>query len=67
MADSTPTMTHEQCEEYENVLIHDDGLILMVYLVNASDSDVTIQSADGVSFNLHRKNLEVGTGAFPGS
>jgi len=39
----------------------------MIYLVNASDSDVTIQSADAVLFNLHRKNLEVGTGAFPGS
>jgi hypothetical protein len=67
MADSTPTMTHEQCEQYENVLVHDDGLISMICLVNASDSDVTIQSADGVFFNLHCKNLEVGTGAFPGS
>ncbi|KAF9478262.1 hypothetical protein BDN70DRAFT_880225 [Pholiota conissans] len=30
-----------------------------------SDSDVTIQSSDGILFKLHRRNLEFGTGAFP--
>ncbi|PPQ72748.1 hypothetical protein CVT26_003028 [Gymnopilus dilepis] len=31
-----------------------------------SDADVAFQSSDGVLFRLHRKNLEVMTGAFPG-
>ncbi|KAF8967470.1 hypothetical protein BDZ97DRAFT_522906 [Flammula alnicola] len=34
---------------------------------NPSDADVTFQSSDGVTFNLHRKNLEAHTGAFPGA
>jgi len=34
---------------------------------NASDADVTIKSSDGVLFHLHRKNLEMATGAFPGA
>ncbi|KAF8956957.1 hypothetical protein BDZ97DRAFT_1670745, partial [Flammula alnicola] len=31
------------------------------------ESDLTIQSIDGVLFKVHRKNLELGTGAFPPS
>ncbi|PPQ72752.1 hypothetical protein CVT26_003032 [Gymnopilus dilepis] len=33
---------------------------------NANDSDLKVQSSDGVLFLIHRKNLEVNTGAFPG-
>jgi len=30
-----------------------------------TDTDIVIRSSDNVVFNLHRKNLEVHTGAFP--
>ncbi|KAF8877838.1 hypothetical protein CPB84DRAFT_355279 [Gymnopilus junonius] len=36
-------------------------------LVNSSNADITIQSSDNVLFRLHRQNLAVTTGAFPGS
>ncbi|KAF9458524.1 hypothetical protein BDZ94DRAFT_1313212 [Collybia nuda] len=36
-------------------------------LFNSSDADVVFRSADNVLFNIHRKNLEVATGAFPPS
>ncbi|CAA7269257.1 unnamed protein product [Cyclocybe aegerita] len=34
---------------------------------NAADADVVFQSPDGVQFRVHRRNLEIVTGAFPGS
>ncbi|KAF9458523.1 hypothetical protein BDZ94DRAFT_1173489 [Collybia nuda] len=34
-------------------------------IVNASDADIVFKSADNVLFNIHRKNLEATTGAFP--
>jgi len=34
---------------------------------NANDADIVIQSSDNVLFKLHRKHLEIGTGAFPGA
>ncbi|KAF9565895.1 hypothetical protein CPC08DRAFT_815130 [Agrocybe pediades] len=34
---------------------------------NADNSDVTIRSSDDVLFKLHRSNLSVTTGAFPGT
>jgi len=35
--------------------------------VSAGDADVIICSSDNVLFNLHRANLAVSTGAFPGT
>lgn len=36
-------------------------------LVDAGDADVIFESSDNVLFSIHRKNLEVATGAFPPS
>ncbi|KAG6818257.1 hypothetical protein H0H93_006513 [Arthromyces matolae] len=35
--------------------------------VNAPDGDLTIESCDNILFHVHRKNLEVHSGAFPPS
>lgn len=40
--------------------------LIIFALVNFSDSDVTIESCDGVRFLLHRKNLETHSETFPG-
>ena len=36
-------------------------------LVNAADSDITLQSSDGVFFKVHRKDLEVHSEGFAGA
>lgn len=73
MTESASLPTHNLCESqlgrsrqkinelYNDVLVKATG--------HDSDADsmiVTIRSADNVLFNIHHKNLEVNTGAFPG-
>jgi hypothetical protein len=38
-----------------------------VLIVCAADSDITLQSSDGVLFKVHRKNLEVHSEGFAGA
>jgi hypothetical protein len=38
-----------------------------VLVVCAADSDITLQSSDGVLFKVHRKNLEVHSEGFAGA
>jgi hypothetical protein len=40
-------------------------LISIRIQVSAIDADVIFSSSDGVLFNIHRKNLEIVSGAFP--
>lgn len=40
---------------------------LAAFLVCAEDSDVTLQSSDGVFFKVHRRNLAVCSGVFSGA
>lgn len=42
----------------------DTEYLIRYFIVDFTDADITVKSSDGIIFRLHRKNLEVATGAF---
>lgn len=64
----TVTVVSAHCKTLISISARSTNFTKPLYTtVCGVDSDVTVRSADDVHFHLHRKNLEINTGAFPPS
>ena len=64
MSDQPPPV-NRLCEYLGYALVTECVILIVLLIVDSPEADVIFQSVDRVQFHLHRKYIEVNTGAFP--